>query len=309
MGTRSTATAAKAAPKKRNATLQLIEHDEHVHEVRLTTDSRTSSMSVLAISDVHFDSTKCDRKRLIRDLKWAQSEGAVVAIFGDFFDFMQGRYDPRGNKSAVRPEHKVDNYVDAVIEDAADFLAKYCTNVLVTRGNHETNLLKRLETDVTKRLVSALKERGVNALSGEYNGWVIFSIQRLNTEIARAYASYHHGAGGNAPRSKGVLGVDINQKENPDADIVFRGHDHNKWLVPQTVRRLNMVNKKMVRKIVRHVQLGSYKMMSEKSGWEQEKGFGEPTLGGWKIVLSQAVNGQGSLKVSIYDTEDAIIVH
>jgi hypothetical protein len=233
----------------------------------------------------------------------------VVTIFGDFFDFMQGRYDPRGNKGAIRPEHKVDDYVDAVIQDGADFLAQYCTHVVVTKGNHETNILKRLETDVTKRLVIALKERGVQAISGEYNGWVIFSIYRNNSDVSRAYASYHHGSGGNAPRSKGVLGVDINQKENPDADIVFRGHDHNKWLVPQTVRRINHVTKKMVRKIVRHVQLGSYKMMSEKSGWEQEKGFGEPTLGGWKVIFNQYPNHQGSLKVAVYDTEDAIIVN
>lgn len=305
MGTRSATTTTKQANN-----VALVEHDEHVHEVRLTTNTRTATLSVLAISDVHYDSTKCDRKRLIRDLKWAQEHNAVVTIFGDFFDFMQGRYDPRSNKSAVRPEHKVDDYVDAVIQDGADFLASYCKNIIVTKGNHETNILKRLETDVTKRLVAALKERGVNAVSGEYNGWVIFSIARTEGKnVARAYASYHHGSGGNAPRSKGVLGVDINQKENPDADIVFRGHDHNKWLVPQTVRRLNHTNKKMVRKIVRHVQLGSYKMMSEKSGWEQEKGFGEPTLGGWKLILSQTTDDQGSLKVAIIDTEDAIIVN
>ena len=41
---------------------------------------------------------------------------------GDVLCLMQGRYDPRGSKASVRPEHQVDNYLDAVISTAAEFL-------------------------------------------------------------------------------------------------------------------------------------------------------------------------------------------
>ena len=43
---------------------------------------------------------------------------------------------------------------------------------------------------------------------------------------------YHHGYGGGAKRSKGILGADIDQKDFPDADIIVRGHDPKSGTYP-----------------------------------------------------------------------------
>ena len=49
----------------------------------------------LFLSDVHFDSTHCDRDLLTKHLDEALAMNASVLVFGDWFDLMQGMYDPR----------------------------------------------------------------------------------------------------------------------------------------------------------------------------------------------------------------------
>ena len=50
-------------------------------------------------SDVRFDSARCYRESLKRHLDEAKKLGASISIFGDWFDAMQGRFDPRRDKS------------------------------------------------------------------------------------------------------------------------------------------------------------------------------------------------------------------
>ena len=62
---------------------------------------------------------------------------------------MQGAYDPRKNKNDIRPEHNKANYLDAVVNDAVQWFSPYAHLIkVVGYGNHETNILKRQETDV-----------------------------------------------------------------------------------------------------------------------------------------------------------------
>ncbi|MGI9160890.1 MAG: hypothetical protein ACR2K1_14175, partial [Saprospiraceae bacterium] len=79
----------------------------------------------LLLSDLHIDNPKCDRALLIRHLDQAKKNGCPIMIFGDLFCAMQGKYDKRANKSALRPEHQVNNYLDALIDTTADFFAPY----------------------------------------------------------------------------------------------------------------------------------------------------------------------------------------
>jgi len=102
-----------------------------------------------------------------------------------------------------------------------------------------------------------------------------------HTECKSYMMHYHHGYGGNAPRSKGVLHADIDAAKFPDADLIVRGHDHNKWHLPITTER---VTRKMevTRSTVHHIRCGSYKQLGDGySGWEVEKGFAQPRNGGW----------------------------
>ena len=240
------------------------------------------SDNFLLLSDVHFDSVKCHRELLTKHLDEAKEKGAKVLVFGDWFDLMQGMYDPRRSYSGLRPEYKSINYLDAVIEDSIEYLKPYAENfVFIGRGNHETNIEKRLSTSPIDRLCQGLG--GVTP--GPYSGWIMLRIIR-GTFQERFNLHFHHGYGGNAPRSKGVLNADIDQKEWPDADIIVSGHTHQKWHLPISVERINEKGN-LREETVHHLKLGSYKMLDRFAGWEVEKGFAQPRLGGWWMYFEK----------------------
>ena len=249
-------------------------------EERILKPNEVTTVGLL-LSDVHYDSTKCDRDMLKDHLDKALALKASVYIFGDWFDLMQGMYDPRRSYSSLRPEYKSITYLDDVINDAVEFLEPYKEVLaMVGRGNHETNIEKRLSTSPIHRLVAAL---GGGIMAGPYSGWVELVYSRnANNNGGRhqRMLHFHHGYGGNAPRSKGVLNVDLDQKEWPDADVIVSGHTHQKWHVPMSVERItDRLN--TYEDTVHHLKLGSYKKLDRFAGWEVEKGFQQPRLGGW----------------------------
>ena len=75
------------------------------------------------LSDAHWDNPKCDRETLKKDLDDAVAKGMRILINGDLFCVMQGKYDPRRSKKDIRPEHNVPHYLDAVVEDCAEWFA------------------------------------------------------------------------------------------------------------------------------------------------------------------------------------------
>lgn len=259
--------------------MKWITHHRNRH--KLTECPR--KITTLQISDVHYDSTKCDRDLLHKHMKMAD----VAVINGDWFDLMGGKYDPRSTYGMIRPEYKNCNYLDRVIEDSYEYLKQFDIPIFIGRGNHETNILKRLHTDPIDRLVQLLKTNGNNVVAGGYSGWIVYHHKRGNVGCTRTYCQhYHHGYGGNAPRSKGVLKVDLNMKRVPDAQLITRGHDHNKWHVPQVVERLHIASMTTKKSQVDNLQTGSYKMMTDSyGGWEIEKGFDQPVMGGYFVHI------------------------
>lgn len=259
-----------------------IQHHRNIHSLEFS----EKKIRTLQISDVHYDSTKCDRKLLDKHMK----DCDVVVINGDWFDLMGGKYDPRSTYGMIRPEYKNCNYLDRVIEDSYEYLKQFDIPIFIGRGNHETNILKRLHTDPIDRLVQLLKTAGSKVVAGGYSGWLVYRHRYSKGQhTARYVQHYHHGYGGNAPRSKGVLKVDLNMKRVPDADLITRGHDHNKWHMPQVVERLSQRTMTTEKVQVDNLQTGSYKMMTDGfGGWEVEKGFDQPVMGGYFVDLNFA---------------------
>lgn len=277
--------------------VQQLHRNRHILTVK-------ESVELLLISDVHFDSVKCDRQLLHKHLKKAEQQGAFVFINGDWFDLMQGRYDPRGSKDAIRPEYKRSQYLDCVIQDSTDYLSSFQLQYFIAQGNHETNVLKRQETNVTERLVERLNMKSPNtAWLGGYSGWFKVRLRHGEKSGAAYNIHYHHGYGGHAPRSKGMLKADINQMQYPDANMILRGHDHNKWHLPMSVQRLT-TNFEERPDIIDHIQLGSYKSSGDRySGWEVEKGFNQPTLGGYWATLTQTRQYVDGVRHRMVDVE------
>lgn len=241
--------------------------------------------SFMLLSDIHWDNPHCDRLLLKKHLDLAKERQAGVFIFGDLFCAMQGKYDPRGSKTGVRPEHNVANYLDAIVEDCAAFWKPYADNlVMVTPGNHETSILKRVETDIVARFAAL-----VGCHVGTYTGWVLLQSQRSEGKFMSAAMAYHHGYGGGGPVTKDVIQASRKAVYLPDADVVVSGHTHDRNIFP--IQRIHL-NRKTGNTWLReqlHLKLGTYKdEYSAGEGWAVERGMPPKSLGGVMLkVLHQ----------------------
>ena len=227
----------------------------------------------LLTADHHWDNPQCDRQLLIEDLNYAVENQMGIFVIGDLFCAMQGKYDPRASKSKLRSEHQVDNYLDALVETAVEFYSPYVENlILISRGNHETSINRRRETDLIKRLVHGLNQyEGSNVKEGKYAGEVIF-----NQIITMAY---HHGIGAGGPVTRGVIDSNRLAVMFPNADIMITGHSHDAWHVPIKKLDVDKRSGNRIPFIQHHIRIPSYKDEFSYDGWWVESGKSARPLG------------------------------
>jgi len=164
------------------------------------------------------------------------------------------------------------------------FVTRYNGKVAFS-GN--TSILKHRDTDPLERLVFLLNTiEGKPVHKGSYAGWIKFNLKRNSSKNSFPFLiAYHHGKGGNAKRSKGILYSQMDAMEYPDANLIISGHDHNKIYDPSNVRRRINTHGKTYKDTVHWLKTGSYKKSSDDFGWEVEKGFTPKRLGGWFVDL------------------------
>lgn len=180
----------------------------------------------LLLADVHFDSPHSNRRLLKQYLEQAKQTGAGVFVFGDFYDAMQGREDRRSDKSDLMPAYKSGDYINRLVDDAAEFLDPYKGSfVFLSMGNHETAILHHLEVDVLLLLAGRL---GVAKMG--YAGFVRFLFSRGGGKSGNTsrVLYFHHGAGGGGEVTKGVIQAQRRQAKVV-ADIYVSGHIHEAW--------------------------------------------------------------------------------
>jgi predicted phosphodiesterase len=253
----------------------------------------------LLSSDHHFDSTKCNRKLIKHHLDQAKERNADVLMFGDFFDCMQGKYDPRGSKHDLRDELRVPNYFDALVDQAADFLAPYKDNIkLITKGNHETSVLKHQEVDLIERLGTAMNlKHGAEVQTGGYAGYVIlrfFNDLEGKNGCRKKVISFTHGYGGGGPVTKGTIQSARKAVYLPEADIVLAGHIHESWILELTREKLSARDFKPYLSPQWHIQLPTYKeeyLCGE--GWHRERGSPPKPSGAWWLRCFWSYQKQG----------------
>lgn len=260
-----------------------IEQEGDAFNVTWRVPDTTVSPGILAISDVHFDSRKCNRALLKRNMDEAVQRGAGIMIFGDWLDVMGAKFDPRSGKSDIRSEYQTSNYFQDVVDDSVEFLKPYAGHLLfICQGNHELAVRKRHEIDLLQIMAYKLRqEAGWKGLIGEYEGWIRF-IARVGPKGRQVQlkAFYSHGTGGSSPVTMGVIGTNRRQV-NIEADLYITAHIHTQWAVPKTRRELSNRGIERLKEVL-HVQLGTYKEShKERNGWEAMRGFSPPSIGGY----------------------------
>lgn len=236
---------------------------------------------ILLTADRHWDNPKSNQDLQLQHLEDAVRDDAYIIDFGDLFCAMQGKWDKRKNKDALRVEHKVDNYFDALVDTATEFFEPYANFFLrISPGNHESSILNRHETDLTTRLVNALNQaKGSNIHRGGYSGWVIFNFDN-GKEQNQVKLWYIHGYGGGGPVTKGVIQTNRQAVYIPDADIIVNGHTHDNWAFYIPRSRITQSGKQYQDEQL-HLRLPTYKdeYGDGVGGWHVERGGPPKSMG------------------------------
>ncbi len=241
----------------------------------------------LITSDAHWDSADCDREMMKRHLDEAKQKQAGIIDNGDWYDLMQGKYDPRKDQRDLRPEHRGEDYLDRVTDTATEFLAPYAENLIsFGHGNHETSVLKHNGVDMTERLCSMLyAKHGSKARCNGFSSWFQFYMRR-DKQRKRITMYRHHGSGGASPITKGVISASRTSTGWPDAAILVSGHTHTEYILP--IPRVRLSQRGMIYEDEQlHCRIPGYKneMGDGYSGWSVEKGHGPKTKGALWIRL------------------------
>lgn len=253
--------------------IEIKKYQDNLHRYTIHSEEYKYEMPIMLTGDWHFDNPKTKRDLLFKHLDYTKENNGFIIINGDLLCLMQGKYDRRASKSAILQEHLGDNYLDLVINDTAEKLLPYANNILqINKGNHETAVSSRNETDVTQRLVDRINLlAGTDIQVGEYMGMIIINFSYKNSGFKALNIAYDHGHWGGVI-SKGTQASMRYAAAFPNADIVLSSHTHDKWVmaIPRYVYNSNKHTLSV--KEQWHVKAGTYKEEFESGkGWAVEK--------------------------------------
>lgn len=199
----------------------------------------TDELSMYHLSDIHLDSPFCDRQLLEKHLKQAEEDRAPVLIAGDIFDSMQTHDDPRRRPEELAAKYHVSHYLDAIVIDAVEFFKRFDLQYIMGMGNHESVILRKLNTGLVDRLVYGLNVEGGDAVGMGYGGYLRLSFKYKKGKTShRKIVYFHHGTSSNAVVTKGVIQTNRQAVYMHEADIIQNGHLHEGWVVPISRARL-----------------------------------------------------------------------
>lgn len=261
-------------------------------EIRIPYSSVNDSATFLLASDIHLDNPKCDRKLFAQHLDECKQRDGHVLLFGDILCVMQGKFDRRGSKGAIRPEHMGGNYFDLVFRETADWLKPWHDRILLMGdGNHETAVINRNEIDPLENVVRLMRDGGSPVEHMGYQGFVRFVFARKKTEgVRRCTLFFHHGTFGGIV-TKGVMGGGRYAQVAPDADVIVNGHNHERSIVAHPCYRVNNNGSVWIEQRW-HLQTGTFKQEFDGTGgWAVEKIVMPKSLGGIWLALSPRAEG------------------
>jgi hypothetical protein len=197
---------------------------------------------LLVRSDAHHDSPYADHKLEKEHLDEAKRDNAGIIDVGDLCDAMQGKSDKRSALNDLRPELKVTNYYGAVVDYNAEFYKPYAKNfIMIGKGNHETSVLDKNNTDLTSNLVYKLnQETGSNIIGAGISGYIRLQFQGSGgSDRVSKILRYAHGSGGEAPVTHGVIQTNRQAAWLNNVDIICNGHNHQEYVLSMPTQGIN----------------------------------------------------------------------
>lgn len=176
-------------------------------------------------SDIHFDSPDCDKETLKAHLDYCLADKRYILINGDLFDAILLKDQKRAVPHLVE---RADNQLNVKLEETAHFLTPYQDRILfIGRGNHEESIIKYSGIDLLQMLVTMMNAGNKHQIQyGNYANFLRFSwLNSAGKSVAHYDIFAHHGAGGSAPVTKGMIDFSRLSK-GINADLIWVGHKH-----------------------------------------------------------------------------------
>jgi hypothetical protein len=280
--------------------MELIRHAKNIHELNIT----GSKVKIGMFSDIHWDNPKCDWDLLRRDLDYCLKHSIPMMFNGDTFCLMQGKWDPRGSKSDIRPEHNNIKYLDSIVETAVDFFSPYAHLITVVGyGNHETSVIKRQETDILQRFVDLLNyKNGSNVQTGGYGGWFLVRQETRPKYHAVTKVKYFHGSGGGGIVTRGEINLTRILEMAEDFDVFTMGHIHeNKCtnVARDVIEHHSATGYKHKHRQIHMMITGTYKEEygDGSKGWHVERGAPPKPVGSRILIIDTRRDSTGGKDV------------
>lgn len=193
-------------------------------------------------SDSHLWNINSNMDQFKEELEEALERDARILMLGDMIDAIFPGTDKRHNPSILVKELQGrDDAPIKAIQMTIDFMEPFAENIdLITLGNHELAVWKYHGINMSNMLVMGLNQRLKDKKSKHrvlYGGYTCYMGYKFARKGKKRHGAppgpvldilCHHGGGGSAPVSKGM--IDVNRKETTwDYDIFLFGHKHNSF--------------------------------------------------------------------------------
>lgn len=275
------------------------------------------------MSDLHIGSVHTDYELIKKELQFAKEKGDRIAINGDVFDLILPSDHKRFKADVLHPRMLGrTNIVNEAIKWATELFTPVVDLIDgIGCGNHETALEKHHSYDPILALIYELekvrKAEGIIHHLG-YTGFIDYRYRyksrtqraKTNSNSKRFVPYYHHGAGGSAPVTKGM--IDFNRKDVwVVADAIWFGHKHNRLMdhiyrmsCPESGDQPRMHD-------VRHIMTGAYfdtyKGQSQQSirkhgrraNYAADAGFAPQGKGGSRVEIRPLANGPETIDIKV----------
>lgn len=269
------------------------------------------------MSDLHIGAPQTDYAMIQRELDDALENNDRILINGDLLDLILPKDAKRYSPESVHPRlSRRTDIVNAVIEWGVELLGPVAHLIdMLGIGNHETATTRWHSIDPTLLILYELeklaKERDPNHTI-HYGGYTGFVDYRLRAYEGRGGSRwvlyYHHGSGGSAPVTKGL--IDFNRKDVfVDADMIWMGHKHNRLAVTVEKIRCPKAGDELDVRVVHHVMTGAYmrtyvnqsqasvRRHGRRTNYAADAGLAPGGRGGVRVLLSMNGDELGSVQI------------
>lgn len=190
-----------------------------------TTINANIPLKLALISDPHIDNPNFDQPTFMEHANYCVNDHRYILFGGDLFDGIIRTDHKRAVNSLL--EHG-DNQLNIKLDKAYELLKPYQKQILfLGRGNHEESILKYNGVDMLEVLAKMLNAGQKHQISvGNYANFIRFNFKDARNKSVSHYDIYqHHGMGGSAPVTKGM--IDFNRiAKGVNVDLIWIGHKH-----------------------------------------------------------------------------------